>query len=247
MSATAIERAKTTKGWLTCAVVVLLVALSLANGAGNYLENRPVFTEQGVTWPAVWGQSVLLYAYLFLPIVIGVRAAMMVRVENDDHNWRRMASYDAALVPVYRGKVGALVRFCAAAQLIHVVLFLVTGLLLGFDPAPVTLARFLLWALAGWVGACAVALAQLYAALRIASFASAVTVAVVGAVAGFLITIPVPAAAYVFPYTQIGVGMRARALESFTGGQAALFLLVNLVLITGFAWAGARVVRRWEY
>ncbi|MBB4933415.1 hypothetical protein F4561_004235 [Lipingzhangella halophila] len=247
MAVIAIERIKTTRNWILYAVLTFLIALNLASGVRNYLNNRLVYEEQGVTWLALWGQSGLLFAFFCLPIVISVRAAMAVRVENENHNWRRMASYDAAVNPVYRSKIASLLLFCGACQLLYLALFLATGILLGFDPGPGLVGRFVLWGLGGWVGSCAVALVQFYAALRTASVASAVTVGVLGTIGGFILTVVFPFLGTVFPYTQIGAGMRVRALDSFTGTEAMAFLAVNLALVVGFALAGARYVQRREY
>lgn len=247
MVAIAVERKKTKKEWILYGILAPIIALNLANGAMNYLNNEATFQDQRVSWLPVWGQSGLLLTYFFLPIVIGVKAAMVVRVENENANWRRMASYNAAVGPVYRGKLAAIAGFCAACQLLYLALFMATGLLLGFTPDAAHLGPYLFWSFCGWVGSCTVGVVQLYAALRIASFASTVTVGAVGSIAGFALTLAVPPLGALFPYTQIGAGMRARALEPFTLPEAVLYLVFNLVLIAGFALAGARYVKRREY
>ena len=241
------ERVKTRRAWLLYLVVVLLIGLNLANGVANYFQNVAIFQEQGVTWMAVWGQSGLLYTLLFLPFIISIKAASMTRMEHENSNWRRMASYGAAARVTYPGKILLMAAFAGTCQLLYLVAFFTVGLISGFELSPHVVGEFTLLACAGWIGAMTIGCLQLVIGLLVKSFASTVAIGFVGTVAGFVLTLAAPVLQALYPYTQIGVGMHVRSLTGPSPEEFIPFLIANTVLTGLVLFAGWAYLKRREY
>lgn len=241
------ERLKTRRAWGLYAVVALLIGLNLANGVANYFQNIATFHEQGVTWMAVWGQSGLLYTLLFFPIVISIKVASLTRIEHDNSNWQRMASYGAVIQVTYRGKILSLAAFVSICQLMYFVAFLTMGLASGFALSVHVLAEFALLIFSGWIGAMTIGCLQLFIGLIVKSFASTVAIGFIGTITGFALTLAVPALQALYPYTQIGVGMHVRTLIGPSLEEFMPFLVSNAVLTGLFFWAGRIYLKKREY
>jgi len=241
------ERVKARRGWVLYLVVVLHIGLNLANGVANYFQNTSIFQEQGVTWMAVWGQSGLLYTLLFLPFIISIKAASLTRMEHENSNWRRMASYGAAARVTYSGKVLLLAAFAGTCQLLYLVAFFTAGLISGFELSPQVVGEFTLLAFAGWIGVMTIGCLQLVIGLLVKSFASTVAIGFVGTIAGFALTLAAPALQVLYPYTQIGVGMHVRTLTGPSQEEFVPFLIANTVLTGLVLLAGWAYLKRREY
>jgi len=241
------EHLKTRRAGVLYLVVVLLTGLNLANGVANYFQNTAIFNEQGVTWMAVWGQSGLLYTLLFLPLVISIKVASMTRMEHENSNWQRMASYGAAIRVTYRDKILSLAAFTGICQLLYFVGFLAVGLVSGFELSAHVFAEFALLVVGGWIGAMTIGCLQLFIGLIVKSFASTVAIGFVGTIAGFALTLAAPALQAFYPYTQIGVGMHVRTLTGPALEDFIPFLVANAVLTALFLLAGRIYLKRREY
>ncbi len=246
MSALGIERQKSKRAWILLVVAVLLVGLNVFNGAGNYLGNADIFEAQGLTWIAVWGQAGLLWAILFFPFLITVRAASLTRMEHEQANWRRLASYGAHL-RIYRGKIVLLAGFVLLCQAMFVAAVLVVSLALGFDLTPSDVAAMLSWGLLGAVGGMTVAAIQLLVGILVRSFATNVAIGLVASIGSLMVTLVAPLLEAVYPYAQIGVGMRVRALDWPTLPETLGYLTGNLLLILVAVFVGRLVLRRREH
>lgn len=244
MSTLSIERHKSKRAWVLLAVVIVLAGLNALNGATNYLRNAETFQEQGVTWLAVWGQGGLLWAILFFPFLITIRAASLTRMEHEQGNWRRLASYGAHL-RVYRGKLLLLAGFVLCCQAAFIVVVAIASLLLGFGLPPEAIAAMLCWGLLGAIGGMTVAAIQLVVGIIVRSYATTVAIGLVASVGSLMATLG--GLDLLYPYAQAGVGMRVRALDWPTAPETFGFLVWNIVLIVAAVLIGRMVLRRKEH
>lgn len=246
MSTIAIERRKSKHSWVLLVVAVLLVGLNAFNGIGNYLSNLEVFESQGITWQAVWGQAGLLWAVLFLPFLITLRAASLTRMEHEQANWRRLASYGAH-IRAYRGKLLVMAGFVLLCQAFFVTVIIGIGAALGFSLAAPDLAAMVCWGLLGVFGGMGVAAIQLLVGVLVRSFASTVAIGLVGSIGSLMVTLVAPFLEVVYPYAQIGVGMRVRTLQWPSLPEVVGFFGWNVVLICVAVFVGMMVLRRKEH
>jgi len=247
MSAFTIERRKSKRAWILLLVAVALIGLNAANGISNYLSNVGTFHEQDVTWLAVWGQAALLWGALFFPFLIAVRAASLTRMEHEDANWRRMASYGATIRTTYRGKVLLMSGFVFFCQAVFVAVVIAGSLVLGFALTPGDIATMLEWTLLGAVGGVTIAAIQLLVGILVRSFATTIVIGLGASVLSLAITVVAPVLGAIYPYALVVTGLQARSLDSPSTMELAAFLIWNLVLILGTALASALVLRRKEY
>ena len=246
MSTFTIERRKSKRAWVLLVFAVLLVGLNAFNGIGNYLSNRDVFESQGITWQAVWGQAGLLWAVLFLPFLITLRAASLTRMEHEQANWRRLASYGAHL-RAYRGKLQVMAGFVLLRQAVFIAVMFVASAGLGFTLAAPDLATMVCWGLLGFVGGMTVSVLQLLVGVLVRSFASTVAIGLVASIGSLMVALVAPFLEALYPYAQIGVGMRVRALQWPTIPEGLGFLGWNVVLISLAVIVGMMVLRKKEY
>src|SRR5699024_3773423 len=65
-------------------VFFVLPVISAIYGTYNYLQNLGILTGQ---WYSLWTQHTLFYALFFFPVLVGVYAAYLWRLEHMGHNW----------------------------------------------------------------------------------------------------------------------------------------------------------------
>ncbi|WP_448232918.1 ABC transporter permease [Microbacterium lacticum] len=246
MSTFVIERRKSKRAWSLLVVAALLVGLNAANGISNYLSNTDTFDAQGVTWVAVWGQAGLLWSTLFFPFLIILRAASLTRMEHEQGNWRRLASYGAHL-RIYWGKLLVLAGFVALCQAIFIAAMLLSSLGLGFSLTGSDVAAVIGWGLLGVAGGLSVAAIQLLVGILVRSYATTVAIGLVASIGSLMVALVAPFLETVYPYAQIAVGMRVRALDWPGTAETVGFLIWNLVLIVVAVFVGRLVLRRKEY
>lgn len=246
MTTLSIERRKSKRAWVLLLVALLLVGLNAANGISNYLGNIDIFEAQGLTWIAVWGQAGLLWAILFFPFLITLRAASLTRMEHEQANWRRLASYGAHL-RIYRGKLVLLAGFILLCQAIFVAAIFTASFALGFTLTLTDVTAMVCWGLLGAVGGMTIAAIQLLIGILVRSFATTVAVGLIASIGSLMVTLVAPALEAVYPYGQIGVGMRVRALDWLGLPETIGYLGWNAALILVAVGIGRLVLRRKEY
>ena len=127
------ENRKASNRWYWAALAALC-ALGMAGGWFQYTSFHAEFEAQGLTWLALWGQSTLLPTMLFLPLIVAALTAQTAAGEHQGRNWQRMNAnrLQGAMVA---GKVLHMAQTALLTALVLLGEFIVTGLLLGFDPA----------------------------------------------------------------------------------------------------------------
>ncbi len=189
------ENRKASNRWYWAALAALC-ALGMAGSWYRYTSFRAEFDAQGTTWLAVWSQATLLPTMLFLPLLVAALTAQTAAGEHQGRNWQRMNAnrLQGAMV------AGKLLHMAQTALLTALVLlgeFIVTGLLLGFDPAelgpyaarlvPIALSVLVIEVFVAWLG------------VVMTSFASVMSTVLVATVAGCAATLIVPAVSALYP------------------------------------------------
>lgn len=63
---------------------LLMPVIPAALGTANYLYQKEVLTRE---WLSLWTQHTLFTDYFFLPIMLGIYCAYIMRLENANNNW----------------------------------------------------------------------------------------------------------------------------------------------------------------
>ncbi|MBO3132317.1 ABC transporter permease [Dermatophilus congolensis] len=214
--------------------LAVFAAFNMAGAAGHYNNNRVLFEAQTVTYRVLWGQSGVIYAYLFLPIALAAWVAMAVKVEHDDRNLQRMAGYAALCRHVLLGKLLAIAVMAVIGTVIYWVAMAVTGLMLGFGLNG-ELGTTLLAALSGALGAAAVMTVLLYVAMRARSFVTPVAVGGAGSMVGLVLVLVARPLALFWPFCLPGNLMFVRS-----AGQVCLAEAVGNVAMA-LLWMAAAI------
>ena len=185
--------------WLA---VVILPLFPAVLGTANYLANLEVLQQQ---WYSLWTQHTLFASYFFLPALLAVFCAWQWRLEYARHNFNSLLAAPVSHWAVYLSKLLPAVGMSFLAQLVTGLLFLAGGAAAGIDaPVPPQLAE---WLLCGGLGGMAVCAVQLFLSLLLPSFAIPVAIALVGGIAGLMMT--AQGLGLWFPYSLLSLGMRA--------------------------------------
>ena len=185
--------------WLAFLVLPVFPAVL---GTFNYLGNLGVLEDQ---WYSLWSQHTLFSSMFFLPALLGVFCAWQWRLEHTDHNWNQAMTAPVPARDLYLAKLILAAGVSFLAQAAIGVLFVISGKLAGIDaPIPPELPG---WLFFGALGGAAVCALQLYLSLVIRAFAIPVAIALVGGIAGLMLTSQ--GFGYAFPYSLLCLGMRA--------------------------------------
>lgn len=216
--------------WLAVVVLPLFPAVL---GTANYLANLEVLQQQ---WYSLWTQHTLFASYFFLPALLAVFCAWQWRLEYAQHNFNSLLAAPVSHWAVYLSKLLPAVGVSFLAQLATGLLFLAGGAAAGIDaPVPPQLAE---WLLCGGLGGMAVCAVQLFLSLLLPSFAIPVAIALVGGIAGLMVT--AQGLGLWFPYSLLSLGMRANdptmelnvaVLLLSSVGYTCLFALLTVLLL----------------
>ncbi len=213
--------------WLVFLAIPLLPTVL---GAGNYVNNIGILKSE---WYSLWTQHSLFYANFFYGPLIAIYCSYIWRVEHLNYNWNSLMTMPTAERDIFLAKLFLTLRCTVILQLWVGVLFTISGKLVGLQGLPPL--EILLWLLRGSLGGMVTAALQLVLSMVIRSFALPIAIALLGSVAGFLMT----SGGYgmIWPYSLMMVGMNANkntdALSSPVGFAAALCVFLVLFISMG--------------
>lgn len=213
--------------WLVFLAIPLLPTVL---GAGNYVNNIGILKSE---WYSLWTQHSLFYANFFYGPLIAIYCSYIWRVEHLNYNWNSLMTMPTAERDIFLAKLFLALRCTVILQLWVGVLFAISGKLVGLPGFPPL--EILFWLLRGSLGGMVTAALQLVLSMVIRSFALPIAIALLGSVAGFLMT----SSGYgmIWPYSLMMMGMNANkntdALSSPAGFAAALCVFLVLFISMG--------------
>ncbi len=228
------ENHKASNHWYWAALAALC-ALGMAGGWFQYTSFRAEFEAQGLTWLAVWNQATLLPTMLFLPLIVAALTAQTAAGEHQGRNWQRMNAnrLQGAMVA---GKVLHMAQTALLTALVLLGEFIVTGLLLGFDPAglgpyalrlvPIALSVLAIEVFVAWLG------------VVMTSFASVMTTVLVVTIAGCAMTLVAPVVSALYPLSLMTAACASRDPGSIDS-MGSIALISAIAVAWALAWATA--------
>lgn len=233
------RKAKALWYWVALAA---LCGVGMANGASNYLEYRAEFADQGVTWLAVWGQATLLTTMLVFPLLAGSLIAQVCAGEHGGRNWQRMHA-NRLQGTMLLGKLLHMAQVALLTTLVLLGEFVITGLLLGFGLTgigpfllrgiPIAFAVFATEVFVAWLG------------VTMTSFASVMTLVLLGSAIGSVLVLLAPQLAPYYPLSVMTAACSPRDLYSVASvGSILSTTAVGAVWACVWTMALRRVVVR---
>lgn len=196
-------------------------------GTFNYLNNLGMLENE---WYSLWTQHTLFACYFFLPVLIGIYASYLFRLEHANHNWNAVMTAPVPITQLFMAKLMMGWLMVMLTQIWIGLLFIISGFLAGISgPIPPEL---LVWFLFGTLGGMVVCALQLCLSLVIRSFAVPVGIALMGGIAGLALLSQ--GYGLYFPYALITLGMRANDPAAPMSVGEIQFLIACAVFIAGF-------------
>ena len=210
--------------WLAFLLIPIIPAFM---GTFNYLNNLGVLEN---AWYSLWTQHTIFTCYFFLPVLIGIYASYLFRLEHANHNWNAVMTAPVPITQVFMAKLMMGWLMVMLTQLWIGLLFIISGFLAGLaGPIPPELSVWLLFGALGGMVVCAL---QLCLSLVIRSFAVPVGIALMGGIAGLALLSQ--GYGLFFPYALITLGMRANDPAAPMSVGEIQFLIAGAVFIAGF-------------
>lgn len=209
-------------------VFFVLPVISAIYGTYNYLQNLGILTGQ---WYSLWTQHTLFYALFFFPVLVGVYAAYLWRLEHQGHNWNLIMSTPVRPLALFFAKYIVVIKLVLLTQVLVFGLYVFCGKVFAHLPGwpPLETFLFMLRGLVG--GQCVIAL-QLVLSMLIRSFAVPVFIGLAGGVVGMLAASN--GAGLAFPYALMQVGMNSNKSEDMLAGSYGGFLLASALWLLLF-------------
>lgn len=171
-------------------------------GTFNYLANIEILDK---AWFSLWSQHTIFSSSFFIPAQLGVFCAWQWRLEHTDHNWNSLMTAPVQVHSIYFAKLIPDIAISLVSQFCIIALFIICGKLAGIsEPIPKDIIS---WFLFGSLGSLCLCSAQLFLSLMIRSFAIPVALALLGGIAGLIMTSQ--GLGMFFPYSLLCLGMRA--------------------------------------
>ena len=206
----------------------MLPVISAIYGTYNYLQNLGILTGQ---WYSLWTQHTLFYALFFFPVLVGVYAAYLWRLEHMGHNWNLIMAAPVRPLCLFLAKYVIVLKLVLLTQMLVFALYFFCGKAFAHLPGLPPLETFL-YLLRGLIGGQCVIALQLILSMLIRSFAVPVFIGLAGGVVGMLTASK--GIGLAFPYALMQVGMNSNKSEDILAGSYGGFILASLVWLLLF-------------
>ena len=224
------------------AIPITLIFFNLVGsllGAMIYALNRKVLLD-GTQARVLWGQTVF---YSSQRGVFGIICSISCQFEESNKNWQRLLSIPVKANRIILSKITSLSLVMAISQLIVLLFYIISALVLKV-PFANYLLDFLLWSITGWIATITIVTIQIFLSIRLKNFAVPILISAILAIAGLMTLFIGQGLFSIFPYAQIAVGDRARSLVPFTLSEFILFLVVNGAYIFVFYTLAVRQLKK---
>ncbi|MFC3928906.1 ABC transporter permease [Streptococcus caprae] len=216
------------------AIPILLIVFNLiGTGIGTliFAANRQYLVD-GTESLVLWGQTVFYASQLFSPILLAIICSISCQFEEQEKNWQRLLSLPMTVSQILKAKFLSLAFVSLVCQLIVLVFFLISAVILQVPLENWYL--FIFWTVTGWFGTLPIIASQLFLSIRLSNFSVPVLLATILSVVGLGTLFIGQGLFQLFPYNWIVIGERARALSMFSLKEFSLFIGLGLVYIVLF-------------
>ncbi len=188
--------------WLAFLLMPIIPALL---GTLNYMGNIEILKNE---WYSLWTQHTLFTCYFFLPVMIGIYCAYLIRLEHKSQNWNKLLTMPTNLHTIFIAKLLTAAFMIFLSELWIGILFVISGKVIGMSIAP-PYKSILLWCLFGTLGGIVIAAIQLLLSIYLKSFALPVGISFAGGISGLVFL--AKDLWYICPYSLMAYGMNSNS------------------------------------
>lgn len=220
--------------WIVFFLMPILPALL---GTLNYQNNTEILTG---AWYSLWTQHTLFTCYFFLPIMIGVYCAYLMRLEHSNHNWNKLLTMPHGRANVFLAKLVTVTYMILMTEIWIGILFLISGYTIGFTQPPY--GSIAIWCLFGTLGGTVMAAIQLLLSMYIKSFALPVGISFAGGLSGLIFL--AKGFGHLWPYSLMAYGMNSNSPQQIIASGYAGFIAISVLYVAATAIIGSILVSR---
>ncbi len=220
--------------WLAFFIMPIIPALL---GTFNYMANTELLKEE---WYSLWTQHTLFTDYFFLPIMIGVYCAYIMRLEHNNHNWNKILTMPQSRASIFILKLLTASFMVLLSEAWIGALFVISGRLVGMTAPPYM--DIIVWCALGTLGGMVMAAIQLFLSVFIKSFALPIGIAFAGGLSGLVFL--AKDLGHIWPYSLMAYGMNSNAPQQIAENGYGAFIAVCVVYIAAITFAGSAVMNK---
>ena len=209
-------------------------------GTINYLGNLELLTSE---WYSLWTQHTLFTCYFFLPIMVGIYCAYIMRLEQNNHNWNKTLTMPVSKCGIFVAKLIMITFMIFISEIWIGVLFVISGKLAGITAA-LPIKDIVIWCIFGTLGGMVMAAAQLVISMLIRCFALPIGIALAGGISGMVFL--AKDLGHIWPYSLMAYGMNSNAPQQMIASGYVPFILICIGYIALFTIAGSILMSRKE-
>ncbi|MCH5186655.1 MAG: ABC transporter permease [Oscillospiraceae bacterium] len=222
--------------WLAFLIMPIIPAFL---GTANYVYNQGVLTKE---WISLWTQHTLFTDYFFLPIMLGVYCAYIMRLEYANHNRNKLFTIPASRAAIFLSKLITAAVMLVLSEIWICALFVISGHIVGLENPPWgTIAA---WCVFGTLGGMVTVSIQILFSMFLKSFALPVGISFAGGLSGLVFL--AKHLGHIWPYSLMSYGMNANAPQELTQTGYAGFVIVCTAYIAIFTFIGAVIASRMD-
>lgn len=220
--------------WLAFFIMPIIPAIL---GTLNYMGNIEILQSK---WYSLWTQHTLFTDYFFLPIMIGVYCAYIMRLEHNNHNWNKILTMPQNRTMIFISKLLTASFMILISEVWIGTLFVVSGRLVGMTEPPYT--DIILWCGFGTLGGMVMSAIQLFLSIFIKSFALPIGIAFAGGLSGLYFL--AKNLGHIWPYSLMAYGMNSNSPQQMVQTDYITFVVICVVYIVAVTLAGSIIINK---
>lgn len=222
--------------WLAFLIMPIIPAVL---GTLNYLGNIEILQSE---WYSLWTQQTIFTCYFFLPVMIGVYCAYIMRLEHNNHNWNKILTVPSGRTAIFISKLITASFMVLISEIWIGALFVISGTVTGMTSPPVS--SIITWCLFGTLGGMVMVSIQLLLSIFIKSFALPVGIAFAGGLSGLFFL--AKNLGHIWPYSLMAYGMNSNAPQQMLKSGYCPFIAVCIGYIILSAVTGIIIMNKRE-
>lgn len=211
--------------WLAFLLIPIIPALL---GTLNYMGNIGILKNE---WYSLWTQHTLFTCYFFLPVMIGIYCAYLIRLEHNNQNWNKLLSMPVNPDMVFISKLLTVSFIILISEIWISILFVISGKIVGMNAAP-PYRSVIVWCLFGTLGGIVMASIQLLLSVCIKSFALPVGISFAGGISGLIFL--AKDLGHIWPYSLMAYGMNSNSPQQMLQSGYLSFVITCAAFILFF-------------
>ena len=219
---------------------ILMPIIPAVLGTINYLGNIEILKSE---WYSLWTQHTIFTSYFFLPIMIGIYCAYIMRLEQNNHNWNKTLTMPVSKSEIFLAKLITVTFMILISEIWIGALLVISGKIIGMTAA-LPIKDITIWCLFGTLGGMVMAAMQLVISMFIKSFALPIGISLVGGISGLVFL--AKNLGHIWPYSLMAYGMNSNSPQQMMKSGYLSFVLICIAYIALISMAGSILMSRKE-